>query len=105
MQPSAARLASHSVARDYLRRLTFRPYLAGKGSVFRLLMWAAARTDRRGCTIIGYALIERGIDGQTRTLFRGEDFVEGYTADQLDFCRCDAEALSSEVDFRFPVKA
>lgn len=60
--------------RDWLRRVTFRPY--GKGSVsFTLSVYDTHNIDHYGKSILGYRLTMRSIKPPVTTLlFQGEDF-------------------------------
>lgn len=110
-----------------LRVCHFRPYLAGKGPGFTLTTWDTCRTDLRGQTIIGYALHEmrtgrvifRGedfagsplcaddSDDTVRSLMTfltlrpgdtDAEYFDGYTEEQMDFCRSHGEALMLYVE-------
>lgn len=59
---------------SHLRTCRFRPYAHGAGPAFTLTMHATDRTDSRGCTYIGYELVERAPGEEPVVLFQGEDF-------------------------------
>lgn len=116
------------MARDITRRCIFKPYMPGKGPVFRLTMWDTHRMREYGGWWLGYKLTMDGV-----TLFEAEDFgcppgdaidsdnaVEGimgfltlkpgdtdsdyfakYTEAQLAYANEHAEALQATVQFRF----
>lgn len=71
-----------STKKDVLRICRFRPYLKGKGPVFRLTTWDTGRTDSMGKTRIGYRLSmgaarDQNVVGNPAVwtvLFEGEDF-------------------------------
>lgn len=76
------------MVREYMCRLTFRPYLPGMGPVFRLVTWDANRT-RNGKRMVGYRLSMRTTDGRHVRLFEGEDFgcSPMHSIDSREACR------------------
>ena len=62
------------MSKDVIRRVRLAPYRKGCGPSFSLTLWDTARTDRRGCSYLGYELRQRD-KGITTVLFTGEDFA------------------------------
>jgi len=113
---------------EYLRRCRFTPYLKGQGPVFNLTTWDTGKRDGSGKSILRYCLKMDGkalfegedfacspldsIDSDScinslmgfLTICPGDtdnEYFEGYTKEQLDYCEQHAEALSGEVYCRF----
>lgn len=74
--------------REFVCRLTFRPYLEGQGPIFRLVTWDTGRTGFGGKYLVGYRLSMRTPDGRHIRLFEGEDFgcSPMYAIDSREAC-------------------
>lgn len=61
---------------DRLRTKYFRPYLPGRGPVFRLTLWATSARDWRGQTVIAYRFESKEVGAKSYSvLFEGSDFA------------------------------